>query len=64
MQTQLCAQIENISTFYFENQNKYARIIIGFLNFSLFTSNKLFKIDCLLMRKSKKKQFSVPKKEY
>ena len=37
---------------------------LDFLNFSLFTSNKLFKIDCLLMRKSKKKQFSVPKKEY
>jgi len=41
MQTQLCTEIVNISTFYFENQNRYARIIIGFLKFLLFTRKQL-----------------------
>ena len=41
MQTQLCAQIENISTFYFENQNKYARIIIGFFKFLTFYKQQI-----------------------
>jgi len=33
MQAQVSTENRYISTFYFENQNRYARIIIGFLNF-------------------------------